>query len=358
MPQPQRSSSSRAYWAGKRKLLNVTLVLFTVGHCCSCAKQNLLVCSLFTNSVLEYDGTTGAFVTAFVPSGSGGLTFPGGLTVGPNGNLFVSSSSTNSVLEYNGTTGAFITAFVAPGSGGLNDPLGLTFGPNGNLFVGSAVTRSVLEYNGTTGAFVTAFVPSSSGGLIAPSNLAFHGNLFVAAADASSVLEYDGTTGAFVTAFVPSGSGGLCENADLIFGSNGNLFVGSGNNPFCSSNSVLEYNGTSGAFITAFVPSGSGGLTFPGGLAFGPNGNLFVSSLNANSVLEYNGTTGAFITTFVSPGSGGLSGTGKLTFFTAPSASATSSRRFVAVGVLLLLGAAVVLFAYLRSKNRARSTPG
>ena len=57
------------------------------------------------------------------------------------------------------------------------------------------------------------------------------------------------------------------------------------------------------------------------------------------------------------PGSGGLSGAGKLTFFTAPSASATSSRRFVAVGVLLLLGAAVVLIAYLRSKNRARSTP-
>lgn len=31
------------------------------------------------------------------------------------------------VLRYDGTTGAFIDAFVAPGSGGLDDPAGILF---------------------------------------------------------------------------------------------------------------------------------------------------------------------------------------------------------------------------------------
>ena len=49
----------------------------------------------------------------------------------------MSSADTDQVLEYNGTTGAFVTAFVGAGSGGLN-PSDLVFGPNGNLFVSRA----------------------------------------------------------------------------------------------------------------------------------------------------------------------------------------------------------------------------
>ena len=49
-------------------------------------------------------------------------------------------------------------------------------------------------------------------------------------------------------------------------------------------------------------------------LVFGPNGNLFVSSNANDQVLEYNGTIGAFITDFVSAGSGGLSAPTFLTF--------------------------------------------
>jgi DNA-binding beta-propeller fold protein YncE len=102
---------------------------------------------------------------------------PWDLTFGPNGNLFVSSRYTNSVLEYNGTTGAFVRTFAS--GGGLIQPLGLAFGPNGDLFVscspltGAPGCNSVLEYNGTTGAFVRAFVTSGSGGLQGPNFLTF-----------------------------------------------------------------------------------------------------------------------------------------------------------------------------------------
>lgn len=245
------------------------------------------------------------------------------MTFGPNGNLFVSDGQI-SVQEYNGTTGAFVRTFATGGPGGggvggLSLPEGLTFGPNGNLFVSNFRLSSVSEYNGTTGAFVTAFVPPPSGGansstLVGPIGLTFgpNGNLFVSSGDTNSVQEYNGATGAFVTTFVPRGSGGLAVPWGLTFGANGDLFVSSRD-----TNSVLEYNGTTGAFVRTFA-SGSG-LIQPLGLVFGPNGNLFVSCSpsgfpSCNGVLEYNGTTGAFVRTFVTSGSGGLNGPNFLTF--------------------------------------------
>src|SRR3990170_1183036 len=89
--------------------------------------QQLFVTSFNSNEVLRYDGTTGAFIDAFVTAGSGGLDVPVGLVFGPDGNLYVSSGSTNEVLRYDGTTGAFIDAFVTAGSGGLDLPSFLIF---------------------------------------------------------------------------------------------------------------------------------------------------------------------------------------------------------------------------------------
>ena len=42
-------------------------------------------------------------------------------------------------------------------------------------------------------------------------------------------------------------------------------------------------------------------------MAFGPDGNLYATGFNNNEVLEYDGTTGAFIKDFVSGDSAGLS---------------------------------------------------
>ena len=78
-------------------------------------------------SVKRYNATTGASEGDFVPNGSGGLTFPLGGAIGPDGNLYVSNSDNEDVLRYNGMTGAFIDAFVPSGSGGLEDPASLIF---------------------------------------------------------------------------------------------------------------------------------------------------------------------------------------------------------------------------------------
>jgi hypothetical protein len=55
--------------------------------------------------------------------------------------VFVSSANSNEVLEYNGTTGAFVRSFAS--GGGLQHPEGLEFGPNGDLFVSSGTGQEL-----------------------------------------------------------------------------------------------------------------------------------------------------------------------------------------------------------------------
>src|SRR5437667_12110373 len=64
-------------------------------------------------------------------------------------------------------------------------------------------------------------------------------------------------------------------------------------------NGVLRYNIETKAFNGVFASGG--GLTEPSGLTFGPDGNLYVGSLD-NTVKRYNGATGALIGTFTSGG--------------------------------------------------------
>jgi streptogramin lyase len=265
--------------------------------------------------VLRYHEVTGAFLDTFVDSGVGGLNGARGLLLGPDGNLYVNSFNSDSVMRYDGTTGAPLPApgqtgatFVPTGSGGLQGPAGLILGRDGNLYVVSQANNSVLRYSGTTGDFIDVFVPAGSGGLQVPRGLVFgpDGNLYVISSSGpGKVLRYDGTTGAPLPApgqtdaiFV---AGWTQAGPSLVFGPDGNLYVSD-----ATDHSVVRFNGTTGEFMDSFVSPVSGGLSGPAGLIFGPDNNLYVNSLNSNSVLRYDGTTGAFIDVFVTSGSGDL----------------------------------------------------
>src|SRR2546426_374593 len=81
------------------KLLFVLIALATPGSLTATvhAQTRLLVIDSGNNRVLRYDGTTGAFIDEFIASGSGGLTNPENIQIGPDGHLYVSSQLTGSV---------------------------------------------------------------------------------------------------------------------------------------------------------------------------------------------------------------------------------------------------------------------
>jgi hypothetical protein len=134
------------------------------------AHAGLFVSDSILHRVLEYNGSTGTFVSAFPLISGGILALPTGLVFRPNGNLLVSDVILG-VQEFNVSTGDYVGQFASP----ISSPSGLVFGPNGNLFVSgvSGGAGDVEEFNGSTGAFVSEFVSPGSGGLSNPTGLVF-----------------------------------------------------------------------------------------------------------------------------------------------------------------------------------------
>jgi hypothetical protein len=252
--------------------------------------------------------------------------------------LVINSYDNNELLRYDESTGAFVDQIDPKNKADLKEPVGLIFGPDHNLYVSDRQflgNPQVLKYDGTTGAFLSDFANENLG---SPRGLLFgtDGDLYVADGGKNSngnatVDRYDGTMGAFLDYFVPLNSGGIAHPAPMVFGPDGNLYVGE-----VHSGSILRYYGPSSATPGApdpapgqsgaiFVPPTSGGLDAPQGTVFGPDGNLYVSSANfftssngpsytglfpPGAVLKFEGPSGpnpgAFLGTFIAGGYGGL----------------------------------------------------
>ena len=113
----------------------------------------------------------------------------------------------------------------------------------------------------------------------------------------NQVLRYD-VDGTHLGVF--AAGGGMRDPDGIAFGPDGHLYVVDGHTP-----TVRRYHGRSGRFIDRFVrdnprTSGdeSGGLENPRGITFGPDDNLYVCSGTGDQVLRYEGETGTFIDVF------------------------------------------------------------
>ena len=243
-----------------------------------------------------------------------------GFAFGPDGDLYVANAykDASQVLRFAGKPGAdgkhvFKDVFVEQHktNPGLAHPFDVVFGPDHHLYVPSQDTNVVGRYfgpyakEGAPGAPMPhpfalqelgrddllpgTFVPSHKH---APRGLrtvrrAIFGpgaHLFVADRDTDRVNRYDGESGVLRREYAhPS----LTKPVHLAFRpSDGALLVGSRDQ-----NAVFAIDTGSGN-ITPFIAPGAGGLNAPAGMAFGPDGALYVASREGKQILRFDAKTG------------------------------------------------------------------
>jgi len=210
---------------------------------------------------------------------------------------------------------------VAPNSGGLYGPRGILF-QGGNLLVvnqnvGQPFPGEILSYDGISGAFQKQLVPSSDPyAPWAPRGLILGGqankSIYLAnlttsddfPAPPGTVNIYGTTTGNFIGG-IQTPAGFPTEQfhpRSVVFGPDGLLYTSSRTLIDNTDNGgwVLRFN-PDGSFHDVFISDagGPGHLNSPEGLVFGPDGNLYITSLYTadapeNSIRIYN-STGQFL---------------------------------------------------------------
>ena len=302
------------------------------------------------NTITSYDLSTGAFLGTVVAAGPE-LSGANGLRIGPGGALYVTGQFSNNLVKYNASTGALIGVLDPANAAGLDSPQGMVFGPDGRLYVASSANDRIARFDPLTGSFIDTFATLDATGHNGPITPVFAGGFFyVSAFDSGSLLQLDPATGAVLHAFSAPPGFAL---ADMVVGPDGNLYVEAIDTTDFTGN-ILRYNATTGALLGTFIPTGSGGLVSPGGLAFSGNG-LYVANVIVDAdfndvgstILHYNAATGAFVNQLVGPGQG----------LDVPFSLAASSVPEPGTFVLLAAGFALLGLYCLRGRRSARPTP-
>ncbi|WP_339727089.1 GEVED domain-containing protein [uncultured Gimesia sp.] len=157
---------------------------------------------------------------------------------------------------------------------------------------GDSETVTLTEVAGSGGVFVGTIL-SSPGTVVTEDGIleVVFGETITAAYDDADTGQ--GQPGNYLGEFV---STGLNSPRDIVFGPLGDLYVSNGfENSNGSDHTVERFDGQTGAPEGSFVIPGAGGIDVPSGMAFGPDGNLYVASTETNEILRYDGQTGAII---------------------------------------------------------------
>jgi WD40 repeat protein len=191
------------------------------------------------------------------------------------GDILVASMDADAVLRFT-DAGAPLGVFASHPS--LDGAASIAYGPDGRLYVLGEFSHNLLRFDGATGAFIDTFISSAAMeavGLGDPGFVEFgpDGDLYLLhhlslAPDA--VWRFNGATGAFVSTFA-AGSG-VAHTHGLAFGPDGSLFLGN-----LGDNTIERYD-AAGVLIDTIGPDPEGGLAATSSLRFGPDGKLYLTN--------------------------------------------------------------------------------
>lgn len=258
-------------------------------------QADLLVSGFASDAVYRFD-SSGVSLGVFA-SHPTLMDGPAAMVHNSGGNLLVLNEFSHNVLNFDGTSGAFLSEFISPatlGSVGLTDPDDMEIGPDGNLYMMSHFNdaANIFKFDGLSGAYLGVFAASlpvhhEHGLAFGPGGHLYQGNV-----DSGLVERFNGVTGAAMGSFT---SGPVGPIGDLIFGTS-RLYVACG-----SGGGVARYSAISGAFLGYLIAPGSShwGMTIDGGI-------LYVSDLGTGEIREYDTTspTDTFLGDFIATGPG------------------------------------------------------
>jgi hypothetical protein len=211
--------------------------------------------------------------------------------------LYVGDGGDNSIQRFDAQTGASLGTFVPRSEGGLHGPRGMVFDGAGNLLVVNQdvnlpINGRIQKYDGDTGSFLGRVVdqndphsPFAPRGMVLQGNVLYVANFMGATSANGEVDRYDATSGVFLGALTaPASWSGQYNPRGVAFGPDGKLYVSvyDASNP--NSGDVVAYNVSTGVgTLFASNATGAADLHRPEGLTFGPDGRLYITGFRADA---------------------------------------------------------------------------